>query len=685
MAKRSRTARQKPSRPENGEQRGSPASPPEKSARRSETNPEPEARPPIMSAGCLIATIVLTFLVTRIPLEAATNTLDSSWGAVLSYAHAKHWQFGTDIVFTYGPLGFLDQGWFTGRHEGLRMFLAFLRGGGIACGVCLLAWRMSLIWRCLFLGIIVLLPASAHPNEIEPLMEVGLLCWGMLNLLESGSHNRIFAAGLVAMATVGSLGKFTFFLMSAMTVAAAAFDLAMRQRFRLALGLTGGYGLSFLAGWMLLRQNVFNIGVYLANALHVSTGYEQTMGWQTAQDAWTAGVILAVLALVTALIYSAAADFNPGRWSGLRRCLLFAWAGCVVYLSWKHGFIRFKADLFATTVPALVLAMDAVQCESKAARLRARGFAAGSCLVAIALMWFLTPHYFGEFASGDIQLLSGNVGALLEPSARLDRMTRALNKERDQAQLPKIRALIGAATADVFGQYQSYAIFNDLNYRPRPMFQSYSAYNKPLMRLNENLYDSDRAPEFVLFNLEPIDGRFPPLEDAYVLRNLLFNYAPVDSEGKFLLLKRRRSIQPGMSLLREGSARLGQQISMTEFGDANLWMEVFVQPTWRGRLRQLLYQPAEVYLGVQAKLFRAPAPMLAAGFLASPLMFHNADVTNWYSGQAPQRPGTYLVGVDENDQKFWQNEFKYRIYQIEAKPGLNASAGIGRLNQTAAR
>src|SRR5215468_9885563 len=50
---------------------------------------------------------VLTLVLVTIPrLPLGTND-DSSWSAVLGYAHLKGLQFGADIVFSYGPLGFL--------------------------------------------------------------------------------------------------------------------------------------------------------------------------------------------------------------------------------------------------------------------------------------------------------------------------------------------------------------------------------------------------------------------------------------------------------------------------------------------------------------------------------------------------------------------------------------------------
>src|SRR5215472_17213894 len=43
----------------------------------------------------------------KLPVTAPRDSLPQSWEAVLSFATAHHLQWGRDIVYTYGPLGFL--------------------------------------------------------------------------------------------------------------------------------------------------------------------------------------------------------------------------------------------------------------------------------------------------------------------------------------------------------------------------------------------------------------------------------------------------------------------------------------------------------------------------------------------------------------------------------------------------
>src|SRR5438270_7409981 len=99
--------------------------------------------------------------------------------SVLTYAHEHGMQFGTDIVFTYGPLGFLTTRHFFPQTASLRMIVDVLLSFGVSLGVCLIAWRLKLLWRWLLLTVFVFLTANLDPRA-DLLFYAGLLCWGLL-------------------------------------------------------------------------------------------------------------------------------------------------------------------------------------------------------------------------------------------------------------------------------------------------------------------------------------------------------------------------------------------------------------------------------------------------------------------------------------------------------------------------
>jgi hypothetical protein len=56
--------------------------------------------------------------------------------------------------------------------------------------------------------------------------------------------------------------------------------------------------------------------------------------------------------------------------------------------------------------------------------------------------------------------------------------------------------------------------------------------------------------------------------------------------------------------------------------------------------------------------------MLAAGFLASPLVARTADVFDLYSGTNAVRPGAYAIEPGDSA-RFWKESIRFRLYRIE--------------------
>ena len=162
------------------------------------------------------------------------------------------------------------------------------------------------------------------------------------------------------------------------------------------------------------------------------------------------------------------------------------------------------------------------------------------------------------------------------------------------------------------------------------------------------------------------------MDDAMAFRNLLINYEMVDAEASWLLLKRRSSSRPSLSLVKEGTVRVGEPISFASLDGTNCWVEVGIKPTLLGHLRQLVYKPPIVRLAIwrenskaKAAWFRAPAPMLSAGFLVSPLFLRTEDVQNLYFGGKIVRPTDLSVELTPETKRFWESEIRYKVYRLE--------------------
>ena len=661
--------------------------------------------------------VMLTFVTISRPLSDLNVDTDTSLSAVLNYAHQNHLQFGTDLVCTYGPLGYLVFFYYSPHAAGMRLVVETVLSLMVAVALCLVAWRLRLTGRCLLLGVFIFLAANVE-TRTDLVIDTGFLCWGLLCFIESGrpptspdsrkpgeppatplpaltgtlspsdgeregvrgaGNSRavmliLAAAAFTGLAAFGALAKASILFGAGLNLVLLAGALVARRQALLGTAMLAGFSAAIAAGWMAAGQDLSHLGSYLVNAFAVVRAYNQALGWEALPSvAWAGPVVmlLAVAAVIIRAFHACDAQQKHRTW---RRGLLLAWLASLLFLSWKHGLARgdaYHVVYFFGFVPVLALALEILPCESRVARLWARVAGALACLLSIVT---LQSYYFAPGVRSlqqPFRNFSYYAHCLLRPADYCQQMNQAIAAKQKEARLPALRQRIGHASVDVFGDNAVYAIFNDLNYRPRPVFLSYLACTPRLMRLNEQFYLSPAAPEYVMFGLGAIDHRFAPLEDALVLRDLLINYEPVGGEGDFVLLKARSADPARLGLLREGVVRPGERIDLRDFGSANLWLEITLAPSLTGRLRELFYRPPPVRLaawrepgkGLHTRR-RAPAPMLAAGFVASPLLLRNEDVQDLYADRPVSRPAAYSVELLPGQERFWNEAIGFRVYAI---------------------
>lgn len=640
----------------------------------------------------IVAVLMILSLVPFPRLPIGTGD-DSSWTAVLAYAYQHGLQFGKDIAFTYGPLGFLLTPYLCPQAQWLRLITDLGLCATVVGGVCLWAWRLPKVWRWAMLCVVTLLAANADPRS-ELLLYVGVLSWGLL-CLEQGTQSLatvvLRLAVFSGLAIFASLAKVTFPFVAAFSVVLLSVDMVLRGQARIGMLFPPAFTAALVLGWMAVGQNPLSFGRYLANAVSISQCYDQAMGNEDFPLFVRAAVALVVLTLLVLLI--------DGFWSGgqregkngrMRRVVRFAWLSGLVFIVWKEGFVQVGRDhgeLFLGFIPTLGLALAALPGGSRLSKWSGTGAAVGCCLLAFVCSHWLVAATWRSWATRPLGLLADHAKVMLKPIQFLGRLKELQDAESAGAQLPKLRARIGGSSVDVFGYNQAYAILNQLNFRPRPVFQSYAAYDEPLMRLNEQFYASRAAPDFVLFRMTPIFDRFPSLEDGWVFRRLLLDYQPIDAEGPFVLLKAREQVPAQMQLLREGTLRAGELLSMRDWLNSDVWITLEIEPSLLGLLRSILYKPPKLELGVwmfegeklKMAKFAAPPAMLACGFLGNPLVLENQDVMDLYAGKKLARAVAYSLEVPAVAKRFWQAAVHYKVYRFANPPGKSAAPEMTRL------
>jgi hypothetical protein len=154
----------------------------------------------------------------------------------------------------------------------------------------------------------------------------------------------------------------------------------------------------------------------------------------------------------------------------------------------------------------------------------------------------------------------------------------------------ELKKAIGSHTADIIPTEISKLYFAGVHYDPRPVIQSYSAYNTYLDSLNSDKYLSSGAPDYVLFSLSSIDNRYAFCDESRT-KMAIFSHYRITGEAAGDLLLQKKALTP---LRKEDVAfakgQLGVNIPVDDRYDLQ-FSRIFVRYNLWGKIKRFLYQP----------------------------------------------------------------------------------------------
>ena len=640
-------------------------------------------------------------------MSAVRDSAPQSWEAVLSYAAANHLQWGCDIVFTFGPLGFLTSDFYWGHH--FWPILVWAAGFAFVLTPLLLTFtgRIAPALRIVFYIALPLLTVPTCKDlgfDAFHLLSITLFGIACLPGERPGSA-RLVGAGLIL--TLLTFIKFTFALYSGFILL-----IVLLSNWRAGMGknsliLAATCLACFFSVCWWRGQTLSSIPLYFARSFQVASGYSTAMALPaTNQDLSTAVIILFLLAALLAVQW-----FGGKRTSQTDRVAVIL-AG--IFLVWKEGFVRadihpvvffvfcfFLAALLPGLMPLTVAAKDpgrgaleqapaaesSSPCPPEGGTPNLFGVRPGLLLAAAVMVVSLTPfvRFRPDFARavqyGFVPRASDTLMAVFSPGIYRQRLELQLETMRSHASLPRIRAAVADATVGVLAYDQEVAILNRLNYTPHPVFQSYSAYTTGLQRLNTTFFNSDKAPDYILWRSATIDTRYPTLDDGEVLLQILSTYSPLVQEEGFTLWKRNRSPLVGYSLTaaRETPAQMGQWVPISR---EPTWLRVEVSQTWLGKIRALLLSSSPLQIEVQlengsTRHYRLPPGNAQYGFVLSPLLKTDADLLGpVLNPEAPARVTAARIFCHDN--LSFAGSIRLVQQTIEGLPALELRAAPSR-------
>lgn len=528
--------------------------------------------------------------------------LDRSYPHVLNLFAFTSMRFGTDLIYTYGPLGFLL------HVENVRNNLAI---GFVFWFSLYLFFSISLTHfilrltsssaQLIGLALALIVASFVDTERLLPCLVMVLL----LLAFEDLRHKVAVLALCGALTSVALMAKFPIGITCfGMTVGSAVwplrFPIALKQLLVVLLSVV----VFFTSFWFASCGSFEGIPAYFVNSLQLTSGYTSVMSLARPNENVSLSYFIVAIILIISMIF-----FLPkSRRNHLFLVLLFP-----LFVSWKSGTVRFDGHVLALVNMATFIGL--LLCVMSLNREASHTCTAGipgshrqrprSRQVIILALFFIAcvamneglakmrftrvvhPLISRDYTEGIGGVKDSWIPGLIPliDSLHFEQYKKSLDNDAD-ANLAESRFskellnIIGQKSVDIYSYELGFLAANPtINYHPKPVFQHFNAFTERLDQLNERFFASSGAPEFLIMYhpnngfVVGVDGRHPLYDDPIAFLRIMNSYKPIFVED--------RLGRPQVALLQhqeEGaSARFGDPISFKE--EIVKWNETVDLPT----------------------------------------------------------------------------------------------------------
>ncbi|MDA0346042.1 MAG: hypothetical protein O3C20_01420 [Verrucomicrobia bacterium] len=589
------------------------------------------------------------------PKAIVDETLDGSWQAILTFSMENGYEFGDDLVFTYGPLGGLSSFSYSGyNHAGKYAFELFAR-------VCMVVFFFRFLRHlrtyskigCILLYLFIL---QLLPNNYETFFFFGILSWVAAMLHEPMKKNRSPWALLflgVAFLVFCSLIKFTLLVAGLFCLVMVIFFFLYQRRYVEAIVLAATYPGGFAILWVVLGQSLGGVPGFLYGSYQVAKGYSMSMQLATEPQSIKffllflfTGVVLLSILVKDQLQAHKNKPFVGKPWF----ILTIIYAG-LFFMVWKQGVVRSDGHIwqFFCYVPLAGWFLYPIL-KQKSSLLM---FDVTILLQSVVMIAALATYYPNVFLDSPKKFWDNTrygINGLLKPSGMLNELAAKLDSKGKALfeQYPLLQQ-VGDRSVDVVGHGQGLAIIPGLNYKPRPVFQDYVANNAYLQKINEAYWESANTPDVVIQALDAIDGNSPAHADSQTKLHLLSHYTLEAEDGNLVLLKRKEI--PSRLVRGEEvrySLKQSEQTMIDNPKGQFLLGRIEMPLNMLGRLRAFFYKPPIVHLNLlfpdgSTRDYRLNPSTTELDYLLSPAAQSAPELWHYRRGAAfPELAGVTL-------------------------------------------
>ena len=626
----------------------------------------------------VIALLIILFVnLFSWPKETVDETRDGSWQAILTFSIENGYEFGDDVIFSYGPLGGLSSFSYSGyNHAGKYAFELFAR-------VCMVVFFFRFLRHlrtyskigCILLYFFIL---QLLPHNYETYFFFGLLSWVAAMLYEPKKKKRSSWALLflgVAFLVFCSLIKFTLLVAGLFCLVMVIFSFVFQRRYLEAIVLAATYPIVFALLWVLFGQSLGGVPVFLYGSYQVAKGYSMSM--QLATEPQAIKFFLLFLFTGIVLLGILVKDQRKGHkkkpFIGKPWFILSVIYAGLFFMVWKQGAVRSDGHIwqFFCYVPLAGWFLYPIL-KQKSSLLMFDVTILLQSVVMIAALATYDPDVFLDSPKTLWNNTRLGINGLLKPSGMLNDLGAKLDSKGTALleQYPLLNQ-VGDRSVDVVGHGQGLVIIPGLNYKPRPVFQDYVANNAYLQKINKIYWESANTPDAVIQILDTIDGNSPAQADSQTKLHLLSHYTFEAEDGNMVLLKRKETPS---KLVRRQEVRYALKQSeptIIEKSEGQFLLGRIEMPlNLLGRLRAFLYKPPTVHLDLHfpdgsTRDYRMNPVTAELDYLLSPAAQTAPELWHFRQGAAFQELAGVTLRIDSSNGFYFKRNPALIVTPIE--------------------
>lgn len=601
---------------------------------------------------------IVALLGWQVGFETPVPGLDQSWWAGLYMAAHDGKQFGTDIVFTYGPLGILREPWLF--YPGALSLVPYLYDAAIFTGFCvalIAVLRRRVGW----------LPASLIALALLLLLEqteatVALAMFASILIIERRPGDRmlmLFAIGGGLLSGIELLGKLS--VGPVVVVILLLGLIGARAKLREVGAFLATLAVATIGLWLLAGESVGDLPDFLSNSIQIVTGYSDAMSLYDQSP-----VINLVFVVVTAIV--TVIWTLEGRYKDRRADLAAgAIALVITFAFYKQAVIRidgFHMAAYFTLVSLLWVAIPP-----------RRGLLpvslAGMAIFAVTASLYATSETPGPGFNpvDNVRSFVTDARTALDPGRQRERIDAARRDLQSYYGLDtRLRAQLEREPTSVEPWETMAAWAYELDWSPAPVFQNYSAYTSELDQLNTDRISSLSGPARILrhpgrnpdFPGRGVDVRLlawdPPAQSVATL----CNFRSIGVSVNWQVLARTTDRCGPQVPAGTVESKFGQPVPVPKPGPGEVVLVRIHGADVHGleRLRSLLFRPKERRVVLGAGSFR-----LVPGTAADGLMLRAGPGVPEARGRFAQIPdlrSLELIGAS--------GDLRYDFFRMRLKP-----------------